>query len=892
MKKSHILSVLTFLVLAGAMQAQDTIKPTRDEQNRIIITPELAKMLTLYEFVSVIDSGIFAINNNYCIETDFDCGYYDDIRDDNNTCYFDRGENAEGITAEMGYEENNYGKYRYVDSDGKALTPYTWGSRSDFKNGYAIVTDFKGESDMVNTPYGRLISMQRYIIDERGHKRGANYSLMDSHGRTTIPMKKYDVLAGYVSEGVLPALKGGKWGYVTPQGVVKIALQYEAAHPFGEGLAAVKKGGKWGFIDIDGNEVIPFRYDNAYTFRQGVAMVEMVVNGVTICGLVDHTGLSTFDYLQSDTLGGIELKHYSDDQLRYSYYEKEGKEVKHGYYVSRTRNLREDGHYRDGKKKGLWVKEYNIFESNNAKPFFHDAGYGPMLTAISYANDVPNGSYTYYTYDDEKGSKNISGMALNGKAAQEISIDFNSPIKIDAEGNITDVVSLYATTTRNEYKTLEISFIYGIPFHITETDQYNTNLKRTIFHMDGINPMTKLGDTVIGLERRHYKTAGGRVYTLEPLTYNKAKQQFGLDIYTDESLSDIQWLFDFPTSFPIKEIEGPKVNLLREVPEEELLEMTYAQYGNLYESKEEFRSAYKQGQRKFMASVKQKQAEKREKSYNRYHHLFCSLEEFDNCYDSGDELFSAEVTRLNRIYNNEYLPNKTWFDNYCDYLAYNKQGDAILNEELNQRRTSYEINQDYFPDIKDFLSFYKLGGTAIISERDKRDSLYQHYTDPFTDSMLFNDLREFLNYYSDGIHDKVAEQRKENIRMRYHTSYGRYFLSEYDFESHYEKGRKAFLQEAVTRLFSSHLEEYKSLKLVGAKQSSKTEVMAYLRTVDECVSVSPDAYPDIIHLILGGNKNMQKEWQKNGSYFDNEITFYEAYISATYKEILKQNKRK
>lgn len=53
---------------------------------------------------------------------------------------------------------------------------------------------------------------------------------------------------------------GLTWGYINPNGVVTIDLEYEDAKDYSNGLAAVKQGGKWGFIDRHGNVKISFKY--------------------------------------------------------------------------------------------------------------------------------------------------------------------------------------------------------------------------------------------------------------------------------------------------------------------------------------------------------------------------------------------------------------------------------------------------------------------------------------------------------------------------------------------------------------------------------------------------------------------------------------------------------
>ncbi|MDR2652536.1 MAG: hypothetical protein LBC68_09535, partial [Prevotellaceae bacterium] len=51
-------------------------------------------------------------------------------------------------------------------------------------------------------------------------------------------------------------------------------------------------------------------------------------------------------------------------------------------------------------------------------------------------------------------------------------------------------------------------------------------------------------------------------------------------------------------------------------------------------------------------------------------------------------------------------------------------------------------------------------------------------------------------------------------------------------------------------------------------------------------------YPQIMDLIVATNKGLNKEWTKNGKYFENKMEFYDAYLSDDYKQILKDKKKK
>jgi hypothetical protein len=50
-------------------------------------------------------------------------------------------------------------------------------------------------------------------------------------------------------------------------------------------------------------------------------------------------------------------------------------------------------------------------------------------------------------------------------------------------------------------------------------------------------------------------------------------------------------------------------------------------------------------------------------------------------------------------------------------------------------------------------------------------------------------------------------------------------------------------------------------------------------------------YNQVIDIVIETNKNLNKEWAKNGQYFENKAEFYTAYLSEDYKKILKDKKK-
>lgn len=78
----------------------------------------------------------------------------------------------------------------------------------------------------------------------------------------------------------------GKYGFVDPNGDLRIANRYEAIGPFNEGLAPVKILGKWGFVNKVEHLVIQPRYDEIPVYAEGLFIVKQDQK----YGLIDTKG--------------------------------------------------------------------------------------------------------------------------------------------------------------------------------------------------------------------------------------------------------------------------------------------------------------------------------------------------------------------------------------------------------------------------------------------------------------------------------------------------------------------------------------------------------------------------------------------------------------------------
>ena len=145
-------------------------------------------------------------------------------------------------------------RYAYVNNTGKICVPFVYFAATDFSEGKAIVLDSLNRIHCIDTSFKVL------------------FSLPDSVDET-----------GVFSEGLLPVMCKGKYGYYNNKGNLVIPYMYDLAGNFKEQVAPVgmmqsikdSVFSQWYFIDKSGRKIIDSVFHDAFSFHNGLAAVHL-----------------------------------------------------------------------------------------------------------------------------------------------------------------------------------------------------------------------------------------------------------------------------------------------------------------------------------------------------------------------------------------------------------------------------------------------------------------------------------------------------------------------------------------------------------------------------------------------------------------------------------------
>ena len=165
-------------------------------------------------------------------------------------------------------EINKEGKRGLFDLDGNRLLNTRYDFISELQNDTIYIFKKEGLYGIM-TKHGKILTEDRDFQEVYGMSEGfigvkinGSYGFVDPNGDLRIA-NRYDAILPF-SEGFAGIKLLGRWGYVNKLERLKIQPLYQEVTPFDEGLAVVKRNNQWGLIDKEGQEVLRISYDSLY----------------------------------------------------------------------------------------------------------------------------------------------------------------------------------------------------------------------------------------------------------------------------------------------------------------------------------------------------------------------------------------------------------------------------------------------------------------------------------------------------------------------------------------------------------------------------------------------------------------------------------------------------
>lgn len=219
-----------------------------------------------------------------------------------------------------------------------------------------------------------------------------------------------------------------------------------------------------------------------------------------------------------------------------------------------------------------------------------------------------------------------------------------------------------------------------------------------------------------------------------------------------------------------------------------------------------------------------------------------------------------------------------------ELATYNQKLDSVFtnyNRQLLQN--PYNLNQK------------KLENYSKITEKDRRE----YYFNSSVSSMKSNFER--LN---NGFNREYEDEYRKN---------GKLFASKDEFDTFYKQGKDVYPQEIEKRTVLNYLTvnsqfiesmdfQKEKKETIGSalvsgytgQSTDYTKINNDRKKILSAISGSQNKpyYPQIMDFVIETNKGLNKEWSKNGQFFESKAEFYNAYLSDNYKDMLKTNKKK
>ena len=216
-------------------------------------------------------------------------------------------------------EDDEYGKFGYINKSGKEVIKPIYDAAGNFHNGLAAVkkgdmcgyVDAKGK-EIIPLIYDKVSDFSDGIAVVSSDGK---YKVIDKSGKE-ITKPIYTTFGDVITEGMAPLgdYDTKKYKLIDKKGKEIVTAQYphEDIARCREGLIAIKKNDKWGFIDKTGKQITPCVYDEVKEFSDGYVVVQR--DG--IYGYLNKDGKCTLDIVDNDLQSIIANKKRGIDEKK------------------------------------------------------------------------------------------------------------------------------------------------------------------------------------------------------------------------------------------------------------------------------------------------------------------------------------------------------------------------------------------------------------------------------------------------------------------------------------------------------------------------------------------------------------------------------------------------
>lgn len=223
-----------------------------------------------YDYISNFNEGFAVVEKG---------GYFNFVRLDGSLLFAStRLQYAMPFSSGAAYIRDSLGAQYYINTRGSQIFRADMDAIGPFNDGYAIAA--RGGRFFIMSTNGGNVTSSLYEIVEDGED-GYLYLTSSNHrGFFDKSTKKVTISSSFEmlfppSEGLLLAVKDGRYGFVDSSLSVVLPLKYAYAESFKEGLALVLRNDLYGFINHSGETVIPYKYEEAGSFNEGLSIVRV-----------------------------------------------------------------------------------------------------------------------------------------------------------------------------------------------------------------------------------------------------------------------------------------------------------------------------------------------------------------------------------------------------------------------------------------------------------------------------------------------------------------------------------------------------------------------------------------------------------------------------------------